>query len=195
MRRRRATFTALALGLAAAAWTSQTARPSSPTPAAPAAGAGVLRGQGALGDWTTDAPGVRRRITVADLRRRTRRVRDARAARVRAAGGRMAAGARRDSSSTEFQTRSRTRASSAPRRTATCSSPRAGRAESGSCGPRRLAERRDERGVRLRARPAVRHCFSLRPAPSRDTSTSARPAASSGSPTATAISRREESPR
>jgi glucose/arabinose dehydrogenase len=27
----------------------------------------VLTGQGALGDWTTDAPGVRRRITVADL--------------------------------------------------------------------------------------------------------------------------------
>src|SRR6266436_1912927 len=32
--------------------------------------AGVtLTGQGALGDWTTDAPGVRRRITVADLPR------------------------------------------------------------------------------------------------------------------------------
>ncbi|MCM3869929.1 MAG: sorbosone dehydrogenase family protein [Pyrinomonadaceae bacterium] len=28
---------------------------------------GTLTGQGALGDWTTDAPGVRRRITVADL--------------------------------------------------------------------------------------------------------------------------------
>jgi glucose/arabinose dehydrogenase len=28
---------------------------------------GVLTGQGALGDWTTDAPGVRRRITAADL--------------------------------------------------------------------------------------------------------------------------------
>jgi glucose/arabinose dehydrogenase len=27
----------------------------------------VLEGQGAFGDWTTDAPGVRRRITVADL--------------------------------------------------------------------------------------------------------------------------------
>jgi glucose/arabinose dehydrogenase len=27
----------------------------------------ILTGQGALGDWTTDAPGVRRRITVADL--------------------------------------------------------------------------------------------------------------------------------
>ncbi|HLM58271.1 MAG TPA: sorbosone dehydrogenase family protein [Pyrinomonadaceae bacterium] len=28
---------------------------------------GVLVGQGAMGDWTTDAPGVRRRITTADL--------------------------------------------------------------------------------------------------------------------------------
>src|SRR5207244_5137159 len=27
----------------------------------------VLTGQGALGDWTTDAPGVRRRITLSDL--------------------------------------------------------------------------------------------------------------------------------
>ena len=27
----------------------------------------VLTGQGALGDWTTDAPGVRRKITIADL--------------------------------------------------------------------------------------------------------------------------------
>src|SRR5688572_25064201 len=27
----------------------------------------VLTGQGAMGDWTTDAPGVRRRITPADL--------------------------------------------------------------------------------------------------------------------------------
>lgn len=27
----------------------------------------VLTGQGAMGDWTTDAPGVRRRITIADL--------------------------------------------------------------------------------------------------------------------------------
>ena len=29
----------------------------------------VLTGQGALGDWTTDAPGIRRRITLADLPR------------------------------------------------------------------------------------------------------------------------------
>src|SRR5436309_11459558 len=29
----------------------------------------VLTGQGALGDWTTDAPGVRRRITLSDLPR------------------------------------------------------------------------------------------------------------------------------
>ena len=30
---------------------------------------GVLTGKAALGDWTTDAPGVRRRITAADLPR------------------------------------------------------------------------------------------------------------------------------
>lgn len=34
-----------------------------------AAQGGVLTGQGAFGDWTTDAPGVRRRITAADLPR------------------------------------------------------------------------------------------------------------------------------
>ncbi|HKA35880.1 MAG TPA: sorbosone dehydrogenase family protein [Thermoanaerobaculia bacterium] len=33
----------------------------------PPQGERVLTGQGALGDWTTDAPGVRRKITVADL--------------------------------------------------------------------------------------------------------------------------------
>ncbi len=33
----------------------------------PAGAGGVLTGQGAFGDWTTDAPGVRRRITLADL--------------------------------------------------------------------------------------------------------------------------------
>lgn len=33
----------------------------------PAGTGGVLTGQGAFGDWTTDAPGVRRRITLADL--------------------------------------------------------------------------------------------------------------------------------
>ncbi|HEX7176877.1 MAG TPA: sorbosone dehydrogenase family protein [Pyrinomonadaceae bacterium] len=38
----------------------------SPTPRAPG---GVLTGKDALGDWTTDAPGVRRRITTADLPR------------------------------------------------------------------------------------------------------------------------------
>jgi glucose/arabinose dehydrogenase len=39
---------------------------SRPAQAAPPAGA-VLTGRDALGDWTTDAPDVRRRITVADL--------------------------------------------------------------------------------------------------------------------------------
>lgn len=37
------------------------------TPAQPMQTGRVLTGQGALGDWTTDAPGVRRRITPADL--------------------------------------------------------------------------------------------------------------------------------
>ncbi len=41
------------------------AEPRHPAIARPAAG--VLTGQAALGDWTTDAPGVRRRITTADL--------------------------------------------------------------------------------------------------------------------------------
>src|SRR5918998_1862543 len=36
---------------------------------APRAPGGVLTGKDALGDWTTDAPGVRRRITTADLPR------------------------------------------------------------------------------------------------------------------------------
>lgn len=36
-------------------------------PAAQRAPRGVQVGQGALGDWTTDAPGLRRRITAADL--------------------------------------------------------------------------------------------------------------------------------
>src|SRR5947208_2290840 len=33
----------------------------------PAQKSTVLTGQGANGDWTTDAPGVRRKITVADM--------------------------------------------------------------------------------------------------------------------------------
>lgn len=37
------------------------------TPAQPVPAGRTLTGQGALGDWTTDAPGVRRRITTADL--------------------------------------------------------------------------------------------------------------------------------
>ena len=37
------------------------------TPAQPVQTGRVQTGQGALGDWTTDAPGVRRRITPADL--------------------------------------------------------------------------------------------------------------------------------
>jgi glucose/arabinose dehydrogenase len=43
------------------------ARNRRPEQTAPPAAGRVLTGQGALGDWTTDAPGVRRRITPADL--------------------------------------------------------------------------------------------------------------------------------
>src|SRR5438128_10303252 len=32
-----------------------------------AAGSGMLTGKAAMGDWTSDAPGVRRKITVTDL--------------------------------------------------------------------------------------------------------------------------------
>jgi glucose/arabinose dehydrogenase len=40
---------------------------TSQKPAAPPKAGQLLTGQEAMGDWTTDAPGVRRRITVADL--------------------------------------------------------------------------------------------------------------------------------
>ena len=53
----------LALPLAAATLATWAAA-SAETPKAPAA---TRTGQDALGDWTTDAPGVRRKITVADL--------------------------------------------------------------------------------------------------------------------------------
>src|SRR5271154_2572407 len=42
------------------------ARPSSAA-APPPAPAGLLTGEAAKGDWTTDAPGVRRKLTLADL--------------------------------------------------------------------------------------------------------------------------------
>jgi glucose/arabinose dehydrogenase len=54
----------------------QSSRPATPpqttnapatTPARPAKPGAVLTGKDALGDWTTDAPGVRRRITTRDL--------------------------------------------------------------------------------------------------------------------------------
>ncbi len=46
---------------------AQSASPGGTAPPAGPPRAAVLTGQGALGDWTTDAPGVRRKITVADL--------------------------------------------------------------------------------------------------------------------------------
>jgi glucose/arabinose dehydrogenase len=54
-------------GLFLAALALTPAPDAPPTPAAPVAR--TLTGQGAMGDWTTDSPGVRRRITVADLPR------------------------------------------------------------------------------------------------------------------------------
>ena len=60
------------LGLAACARTQQTPQ-ANPKPIAAnrslakSAPGGVLTGQQALGDWTTDAPGVRRHLTLADL--------------------------------------------------------------------------------------------------------------------------------
>src|SRR5689334_14680880 len=55
--------------LAASAFNSSCSNGQTPpagAPEAPAPGP-VLTGAAALGDWTTDAPGVRRKITVADL--------------------------------------------------------------------------------------------------------------------------------
>lgn len=57
-----ATAAAAAAAPAATAAPHGDPAPPSATPAAP-----VLTGQAALGDWTTDAPGVRRKLTVADL--------------------------------------------------------------------------------------------------------------------------------
>ncbi len=57
---------ALALGVAATR-PPPAPRPAAQKPSAPSSPGSVLEGQGALGDWTTDAPGVRRRITVRDL--------------------------------------------------------------------------------------------------------------------------------
>ena len=47
-------------------------RRTSPRSAAQQSGRKLLTGQAAMGDWTGDAPGVRRRITIADLPRPTR---------------------------------------------------------------------------------------------------------------------------
>jgi glucose/arabinose dehydrogenase len=55
----------LALPLAAATFSTWAA--TSSTAETPQAPGSTLTGKDALGDWTTDAPGVRRKITVADL--------------------------------------------------------------------------------------------------------------------------------
>jgi glucose/arabinose dehydrogenase len=58
---------AVAVGAACAFGGSEAVSGQRPAGQAGAARGRVLTGQGAFGDWTTDAPGVRRRITVADL--------------------------------------------------------------------------------------------------------------------------------
>jgi glucose/arabinose dehydrogenase len=58
-------MTVLAVGLAAFASVSQAVDAEDAGRSAP--DARVLTGKDALGDWTTDAPGVRRKITLADL--------------------------------------------------------------------------------------------------------------------------------
>ncbi|MEO8432917.1 MAG: PQQ-dependent sugar dehydrogenase, partial [Acidobacteriota bacterium] len=60
------TAATLPIGVAAAR-SSDSAQPAARKPLASSSPASVLEGQGALGDWTTDAPGVRRRITLRDL--------------------------------------------------------------------------------------------------------------------------------
>jgi glucose/arabinose dehydrogenase len=57
---------AICAGVAGVAFTQSPAPPPAPSPRG---SSGVLVGQGALGDWTTDAPGVRRRIRPSDLPR------------------------------------------------------------------------------------------------------------------------------
>jgi glucose/arabinose dehydrogenase len=57
----------LMLGLFGTSIPSEAAEPLPGKGDAAPAGAGVLTGRDALGDWTTDAPGVRRKITADDL--------------------------------------------------------------------------------------------------------------------------------
>jgi glucose/arabinose dehydrogenase len=58
---------ASALMLAGDACSQQPRQTQTQQPAQPARPGQLLQGQGASGDWTTDAPGVRRHITTADL--------------------------------------------------------------------------------------------------------------------------------
>jgi len=65
---RRTRLLCLALPLTAASpLAAAEGRAKDSAPAAAGAGAAVRKGQDALGDWTTDAPGVRRKITLDDL--------------------------------------------------------------------------------------------------------------------------------
>ena len=102
----------------------------------------VLTGEGALGDWTTDAPGVRRRITVADLPRPyatpLHRQRSTPGRRPRTPGRRCLPA----SASSCSRRASPIRARSSPRPTATSSWRRANRAASASCARPTARQRR-----------------------------------------------------
>ena len=64
-------LTTLALGASLGSLTtgcrSEKVAPAATSPASPPRPGELLTGQAAMGDWTTDAPGVRRKLTLADL--------------------------------------------------------------------------------------------------------------------------------
>src|SRR5437588_640118 len=66
-RLRRCLLLAPTLLITACSSTPRGSAQAQPPAASPTAPGTVLTGRAALGDWTTDAPGVRRRITPADM--------------------------------------------------------------------------------------------------------------------------------
>ena len=156
----------------------------------------VLTGHEALGDWTTDAPGVRRKITVDDLPRPfdtpsanniPRLVKRPEGAMPRAPKG--------------FQVSEFATGFSNPRKIVTAPNGDIFVAES---MPGRIKLLRDadgdgkaetSRGLRHGTHAGRSGSPSIRPVPIRRTSTSATPTPSSGSPTRTATPRRGDRPR
>jgi hypothetical protein len=139
----------------------------------------VLTGSAALGDWTTDAPGVRRRITVADLPKpyESRSVNNQPRIVKRPEGAqpRVPAG---------FQVEEFAAGFTNPRLIRTAPNGdvflrRAKPAAFASCAPATAPENRKATSLRLGARPALGIAF-YRPAPIRATSTSGRRAPSCG---------------